>query len=253
MTGGLAKARGLVLPAALILLWQAAATVYGIESDSLAAPVQIAGALATGLTTPPLWQATGDTLAAAGLGLALGAGLGIVAGLAFGLMPPLSKLMRVPVEVLRPVPAIALVPIFILVFGFGYALEIAIVAFAAFFPVLILIEAAVRGVEPRLSEVARVLGLSPLARITKIVLPAVLPRAFVAVRLAAGLALVVAITVEIAANPMGLGSRLMLAANSLRPADMFATLIWVGVLGWAVNAVLVALEARLFPAEQRAR
>ncbi len=247
------RARGLVLPMLLILLWQALAMVNGIESDTLAAPVQIFGALFAGFGALALWQATGDTLAAAGLGLLLGGGLGSLTGLAFGLIPPLSRLLRVPLELLRPVPAIALVPIAILVFGFGYALEIAIVAFAAFFPVLILIEAAVRGVEPRLSEVARMLGLSAAARITKIILPAVLPRAFVALRLAAGLALVVAITVEIAANPMGLGARLMLAANSLRPADMFATLIWVGVLGWAVNAALTGLEARLFPAEQRPR
>lgn len=247
------RARGLALPLGLILLWQGLAMLHGIQSDTLAAPDRILAALVAGIAAADLWHATGDTLAAAGLGLVLGVALGAPTGLAFGLVPPLSRLLRVPIELLRPVPAIALVPIAILVFGFGHALEIAIVAFATFFPVLILIEAAVRGVEPRLSEVARMLGLSPLARITKIVLPAVLPRAFVALRLAAGLALVVAITVEIAANPMGLGARLMLAANALRPADMFATLIWVGLLGWAINAALMAVEARLFPADRGPR
>jgi ABC-type nitrate/sulfonate/bicarbonate transport system permease component len=45
---------------------------------------------------------------------------------------------------------------------------------------------------------------------------------------------------------MGLGYRLMTAAQSLRPADMFATLIWVGFIGWALNRALLAVEARLF-------
>lgn len=244
--------RGLILPGVLILLWQVVA-LRGIESDTLAAPAQIVVAFLMGLGTGEFWQATSETLLASAGGLFLGGVLGAVTGLAFGLLPPLSRLLRVPVELLRPVPAIALVPVAILIFGFGFTLEIAIVAFAVYFPILILIEAAVRGVEPRLTEVARVLNLSPQGRISKIVVPAVLPRAFVAFRLAAGLALVVAITVEVAANPMGLGSRLILAAQALRAADMFATLIWVGLLGWAVNAGLLALEARLFPAAQRAR
>ncbi|WP_163360685.1 ABC transporter permease subunit, partial [Klebsiella aerogenes] len=71
--------------------------------------------------------------------------------------------------------------------------------------------AAVRGVEPRLLEVARALRLSPFARIWKIVIPAALPRIFIAFRLAAGAALIVAVTVEITMNPMGLGFAMMTA------------------------------------------
>ena len=145
----------------------------------------------------------------------------------FGLIPPVSRLLRLTVEILRPVPAIAIVPIALLIFGFGYRLEIAIVAFACFFPLLILTESAVRQIAPRLIEVSRVLRLGQTQRLTKIVLPASLPRIFVALRLAGGVALIVAVTVEIAANPMGLGYRLMVAGQSLRPADMFATLIWI--------------------------
>ena len=170
MTAGVVgRARGLILPLALVVLWQALASIRGIESDTLAAPVQIVGALGDALVNAEFWIATRDTVLSAALGLALGGVLGAMTGLVFGLVPPVSRLMRVPVEVLRPVPAIALVPIAILIFGFGYALEVAIVAFAVFFPVLILIEAAVRGVEPRLTEVARLLRLSPGARIAKIV------------------------------------------------------------------------------------
>jgi len=96
--------------------------------------------------------------------------------------------------------------------------------------------------------VARALRLSFGARVFKIVVPAVVPRLFVALRLAAGIALIVAITVEIAANPMGLGARLMQASASLRPADMFATLFWVAFLGWLLNWGMLRLQELLFPA-----
>jgi NitT/TauT family transport system ATP-binding protein len=79
--------RGLAIPLGLIALWQALASVYGIESDTLAAPSAVLAALGRGLAASELWAATGDTLAATGLGLALGVGMGLL----FGALPPLSR------------------------------------------------------------------------------------------------------------------------------------------------------------------
>ena len=240
------RLKGLALPAALVLVWQSAAMALGVQSDSLSRPSEIVVALVSGLADGSLLAASGRTLAAAMGGLLIGAALGALFGLAFGLLPPLSRLMRVTVEALRPIPAVAIMPIALLAFGFGYRMEIAIIAFACFFPIMILTEQAIRHIAPQLIEVARVLRLSTADRIAKIVVPASLPRLFVALRLAAGIALIVAVTVEVAANPMGLGYRLMTAAQSLRPADMFATLVWVGLIGWGLNRALALLEARLF-------
>ena len=97
-----------------------------------------------------------------------------------------------------------------------------------------------------MNEVARVLGFGPLARFTKITMPAALPRMFVGFRLAAAVALIVAVTVEITANPYGLGFALMDAQQSLRPDLMIAMLCWVGVVGWAFNKALVIAQQRLF-------
>jgi NitT/TauT family transport system permease protein len=59
-------------------------------------------------------------------------------------------------------------------------------------------------------------------------------------------ALVVAVTVEIAANPRGLGYDLILAQQNLKPAWAYAVLIWIGILGWALNLTLVAVERSAF-------
>lgn len=244
----MARLKGLILPGLLVLVWQLAAMILGIQSDTLAAPKDIVMALGTGLADGSMLATTLDTLSTAAAGLVIGAALGIACGLVFGLIPPVSRLMKVTIEVLRPIPAIAIVPIALLVFGFGRTMEIVIVAFACFFPVLLLTESAVRQITPRLLEVSRILKFSMPQRVVKIIMPSVIPRIFVALRLAAGLALIVAVTVEIAANPMGLGYRLMLAGQSLRPADMFATLIWIGLLGWLLNWLLVETERHLFGA-----
>jgi ABC-type nitrate/sulfonate/bicarbonate transport system permease component len=138
------------------------------------------------------------------------------------------------------------IPVALVALGFGYRLEIAIVSFACLWPLLILTRAAVSGVEPRLIEVARALRLSPWARIVKIVAPASLPRIFVAFRLAAGISLIVAVTVEIAVNPIGLGYGVMTAGQALRPELMLAYLFWIGLVGYGLNALLVLAQGRLF-------
>jgi NitT/TauT family transport system permease protein len=141
---------------------------------------------------------------------------------------------------------VALIPLALLIYGFGYRMEIVVVAFACFWPLLIITENAVRGIEPRLLEVSRALGFGLLARVFKIVLPAALPRVFVGLRLAAAVALVVAVTVEITTNPIGLGYALIVAQESMRPDRVFVFLLWIGFLGWLVNAALLRAQHRWF-------
>jgi NitT/TauT family transport system permease protein len=73
-----------------------------------------------------------------------------------------------------------------------------------------------------------------------------LPRIFVAFRLAAGISLIVAVTVEIAVNPIGLGYGVMTAGQALRPELMLAYLFWIGLVGYGLNAVLVLAQGSLF-------
>ena len=129
-----------------------------------------------------------------------------------------------------------------LVFGFGVRMELSVVAFATFWPMLILTQAAARQVEPRLLEVSAALGLSAWQRTQWIVLPAMIPRLFVALRLGVAVALVVAVTVEIAANPHGMGYAMMIAQQSMEPARMLAWLFWIGVVGMLINVLTLRAQ-----------
>src|SRR5207244_5811574 len=124
----------------------------------------------------PISAAPGDTLFSAFAGLAIGTIIGLALGIAFGISDTLNRLLEVTVEAIRPIPSVALLPIALIAMGFGYRMEIVIVAFACVWPLLIFTRAAVRGIEPRLIEVAQALRLSTDARVTKIIIPAALPR-----------------------------------------------------------------------------
>ena len=238
--------RGLVLPVLLLALFEALSLAGDGTSEVLAPPSAIALAGVQAILDGTLFNLTLATLATALTGLAIGGATGLTLGLAFGLVPVLDWIAKLTIEAIRPIPSVALIPIALLIFGFGYRLEIAVVAFATIWPVMIITRDAVKGIEPMLAEVANVLRLSAFARITKIVLPATVPALFVALRLGSGIALIVAVTVEISANPIGLGSGMMQAQQSLHPDLMLALLVWIGILGFTLNVALLHVERRFF-------
>jgi ABC-type nitrate/sulfonate/bicarbonate transport system permease component len=240
------RVKPFVLPIAALVVLEIWARAIDLQSDSLAPPSAIAAALGEAFRDGSILVATRDTLASAFAGLLIGGAVGLAFGIALGIFHIFDRLMEVTIEAIRPIPSIALLPIALIALGFGYRMEIVTVAFACVWPILILSRAAVGGIEPRLIEVSRALRLSPADRVRKIIIPAALPRIFLAFRLAAGIALIVAVTVEITINPIGLGAGIMTAQQALRPDLMLAYLVWIGVIGYALNAGLVVAQRHLF-------
>jgi ABC-type nitrate/sulfonate/bicarbonate transport system permease component len=240
------RVKALLLPVAAVMVLEIWARAIHLQSDSLAPPSAVAIALFEAFQDGSLLIATRDTLVSAFTGFLIGGTIGLAFGIALGLSHIFDRLMEVTIESIRPIPSIALLPLALIALGFGYRMEIVVVAFACVWPILILSRAAVGGIEPRLMEVSRALRLSPADRIRKIIIPAALPRIFLAFRLAAGIALIVAVTVEIAINPIGLGAGIMTAQQALRPDLMLAYLLWIGIVGYLLNSTLVAAQRHLF-------
>ncbi|MEC7762091.1 MAG: ABC transporter permease subunit [Pseudomonadota bacterium] len=245
--------KALFVPVLFIALAEFGVRTYFPQSDSLAAPSEALRAGWAALLSGELFALSLFTLSAAMGGLLIGGVLGLLVGVILGLVRPVDRVMTLSLELFRPIPSIAFVPIGMLVFGFGYRMEISIVAFAAFWPMMISTRAGIASINVELLEVARALRLGFWASTFKIVLPAAARRIFVGVRLAAGLSLVVAVTVEIAANPNGLGYGMIAAQQSLRPEAMFAYLACIGLIGLALNSLLMHLERLMFRTRQSAK
>lgn len=240
--------RAALLPVSVIVMAQVAATATQLESDSLASPAAIVAAFFAVLADGSLMRATLDTLMAALCGCIIGVGAGSLLGIVLGLFHLADDVLDLTIELLRPVPVVALIPVVMMLLGLGARMEIVIISLGLLWPSVVLARAAVKEVEPRLMEVSAMLQLGFFARLTKIVLPAILPQLFMSLKLAAGYALVVAVTVEITANPFGLGYGIMMAQQALRPAEMFAYLIWIGAIGWLISLMLNAAQHHFFPA-----
>jgi ABC-type nitrate/sulfonate/bicarbonate transport system permease component len=237
--------RGMIVPASAIAAWEAASASGVMQLEFLSQPSAIVAAGIRGLADGSILLATVQTLEAALFGLAIAIASGVLAGTIIGLSRPIERTVSPTIEALRPIPAVAFIPLTLLLFGFGLPMEGAVVAYACVWPILISTIAAVRGIEPRLLEVGRALGYGALARIWHFALPAALPSIAVGLRVAFGIAIVVTVTVEIAANPRGLGYAMITAQQSLRAEVMYAYLFWIGIVGWLINFAMTRTERRL--------
>ncbi len=235
---------GATLPLSLAILWEWLSRVGVLSEDGFSRPSRAAAAAVRALADGTLLEQTLQTFSAALLGLSVAAVAGVLLGTLLGLFRSLERATALTVDLLRPVPSVALIPLALLVFGFSRNMSAAVAAFACFWPVLIITIAAVRGIDPRLIEVGRMLGFSLRERIWKLALPAATPGIFVGIRVAAGIAIVVTVTSEIVSNPRGLGYGMIVAQQSLQADLVWATLLWIGVVGWLCNWGLACLERR---------
>jgi NitT/TauT family transport system permease protein len=222
----------------LLVLWEAGGRAGSLPRDTFSRPSDIFAAAVYAFADGSILVATWQTIEAALAGFAAAAAAGVLCGALLGLAPRLERIVGPTVDAVRPIPAVALMPLALLMFGFGLTMEASVVAFACVWPVLLVTIAAVRGIEPRLLELARTLEMPFGSSLRKIILPAALARIVVGLRVSVGVSLVVAITVEIVINPRGLGYGMIIASQSLKPDLMYAQLLWLGLLGWGLNEAL---------------
>jgi sulfonate transport system permease protein len=133
--------------------------------------------------------------------------LGLALGTLLGLSRRAARLASLSIEVLRPVPSVALIPLAMLVFGFGLRMEVSVVAFATCGRCWCSRKRRCCRWSRACWRWHRRYSSRPWQRFVWIVCPAIVPRLFVALRLGVAIALVVAVTVEIAANPTAWATR----------------------------------------------
>lgn len=175
-----------------------------------------------------------------GFGLAVVAG--VVLGVAVAWYEGLREFLTPLLELFRNTAALALLPVFTLLLGIGELSKVSIVAFAAFFPVLLNTVAGVRTVDPLLVRAARTLGLSYLQLFARVVLPSAVPTIFTGVRMAGTASILVLIAAEMVGAKAGLGYLIVNAQSSFQIPQMYAGILTVSVFGLVVNTVLVRLE-----------
>ncbi len=218
----------------------------GIVSPDYLPPFSaIMVALFKEMMTAEFWTALSDTLEAWAIGLVISVVAGAVIGIAIGSSQLLRKLTHSTIEFLRPIPSVALIPLAVLLFGSQIQSTLVLVVYASFWPVLIQVLYGVQDVDPVARETARSYGLGAWAQIRYVTWPTTLPYLMTGIRLAAAVALILAITSEVAIDTQGLGKEISDTEAGGAVTIMYAYVIVAGIIGVTVNLGARALERRL--------
>jgi ABC-type nitrate/sulfonate/bicarbonate transport system permease component len=202
-------------------------------------------ALVEELGSAAFWAALLATLRGWSLGLAIAVIAGIMLGILIGSVRPLRAATASTIEFLRPIPSVALIPLAVLLYGTDIASVLLLVVYASFWQVLIQVLYGVADVDPVARETARSYGFGAWAQIRHVTWPTALPYVMTGIRLAAAVALVLAITAELIIGSPGLGSEIALARSAGAVEQMYALVIVTGLIGVTLNVLARMLERRV--------
>ncbi len=214
---------------------------------------EIAVALVDQVQQSEFWLALWDTLRGWALGLAIAAVAGIVLGIVIGSSRLLREITASTIEFVRPIPSVALIPLAVLLFGVKIESTLMLVVYASFWQVFIQVLYGVADVDNVAMQTAKSYGLGSMARVRHVVFPTALPYLMTGIRLAASVALILAITAEMFIGNPGLGRAIMIARESQQWTTVYALVVVTGMLGLLINLVFRGIERRSLSWHQSVR
>lgn len=179
------------------------------------------------------------------IGFGISAVVGILVGLTLGYVRWLGDYCSLIVDFMRSVPAPLLVPIALIFFGLGTQMVVAIIFFAAVWPVLLNAFDAARRIEPLYLDTARMCQLRGPAVIFRVLLPAALPEIFAGLRVSLSVALAIMVIAEMLGASSGIGYYIQNAQQTFAITETYAGVIVLACLGWLFDTAFLVGERQL--------
>ena len=243
--GALRGLVGLIVPVALVALWQWIVE-RGIYSESqLPPPLEVVAAARELAREGDLWGNVRISLIRVGWGFAGGAGVALGLGLIVGLSRFADALLSPTIQALRAIPSLAWVPLLLLWMGIDEAPKLTLIGIGAFFPIYTNLVSGIRQIDRKLIEVGRAYGLRGPRLALGVMLPAALPSLFTGLRLGLAQGWLFLVAAELLGSSAGLGFLLIEGSGSYRSDIIVLTIILLALIGKTSDFVLHLVERRL--------
>ena len=233
----------LVSPVAILALWQVLCAQGIIPQSKLAPPTQVWSAARELWADGSLQEALTVSLQRVGVGLVLGVSVAVVLGLLVGFFRVADLAIDPPLQMLRTVPFLGLVPLFVVWFGIGEEPKTYMVALGVVFPLYLNLVSGIKGIDPKLIEAGRSVGLGRLGLAWAVVLPGSLPSALTGFRLSLGVAWLSLIVAEQINADAGIGYLVMNARTYFRNDIIVLGLVIYALLGLLGDSVVRGIES----------
>jgi NitT/TauT family transport system permease protein len=237
----------LISPIGLLAAWQLLLMAGLGDRRFIPTPSDIAWRYWEMLASGELLDHTAITLYRVLAGFLIGSIPGIAVGLLMAMFRPVRIFIDPLIASLFPIPKIALMPLFLLAFGFGDASKIAVVAVAVFFPVVINTYSGAINIDKIYWDVAKNYGASQQVMFRRIVFFGALPMIFAGLRIGLAVSFIVLVASEFVATKAGIGYLIWNSWELLQVDVMFVGIVTVGILGLVATVMLQEIERLVIP------
>ena len=222
--------------AAVLAAWQLFVAVTGIEKWLLPAPSDIGAALwaNAGLLAHHTWP----TLRETAVGLAAGTAAALVLAALIDLSAWLRKAIYPLLVGTQTVPIVAIAPLFIVWFGYGFLPKILIVALVTFFPIVVNLAEGLRSADADMVSLLKSMGAGRWKIFRSVRFPHTLPYLFSGLKIAATYSVMGAVISEWLGASAGLGVFLIRAQQSFAADKVFAAIIVITFWSIAIFSIV---------------
>jgi len=229
---------------ALLLFWEITARAAPTLQLYIPPLSQTLRALGQLLLSGAIAKHLGVSLIRFSAGYLLAAAIAVSLGIVLGYFHWLHGWLEMLIEFLRPMPSVAIIPVAVLMLGIGDSMIVAVTVYASMWPILINTIDGVRHIESTLVDTGRSFGLGRGRILWQIILPGASPYIVTGLRIGLSIALILVTTAEMIVGSNGLGFFILDEERSMNSANMYAGIIVVAVLGYALNRGFLTLEAK---------
>lgn len=239
-----APAFRLLSPLALLLLWAWASATGRFPETLLPSPAGVLAAAHEVWLSGELAMHLSASLQRLAAGFVIGGLSGIVFGVLLGVSRTAERFLSPTFQLLRQLPTVALIPMFILIFGIGESFKVAIVLKACFFILGLAAYDAVRLLPVAHLEVARLYRLPAWTLFRRVLLPATLPSILTGARLALSRSWLVLVGAELLAAESGIGQMMEMSRQIFRMDLVLVGVLVTGLIGYALDRGFLLIERR---------
>ncbi|HEV7679285.1 MAG TPA: ABC transporter permease [Candidatus Dormibacteraeota bacterium] len=235
------------VPIILIGLWELGADRGVFRVQFFPAPSSIVAEAVSLVRSGELQSNLAISLERVAIGLALGVASGAIVGLVMGMSHLVRAALDPLLSALYTVPKLALLPVFLLIFGLGEVPIDLSIAVSVFFFMWISTMEAILAVGESYREVASSFGASRWQMFRHVLLPAALPGMMVALQLSAGVSVLVMVGVEFVMGSDGIGNMIWLSWSLFLATKMYVGIVVVAVVGLVMIRLVRLLTRFVVP------
>lgn len=240
-----ALARGVIVGAIILLLWEILPSAGLVEPSILPPFSKILGEWKNVIVGGLLWKHVLSSMQRSLLGLGMSVAFGLPLGIIIGYFKKAGQAILPFVNFCRQIPALALFPVFILFLGIGETSKIGIVFWVSLWPLLINTISGVNQVDPIYVKAAKSMGEKDLGILLHVILPAGIPSIMTGLRLSAASAVVALVSAEMIGAKSGLGFLVVNSQYNFQIARMYVAILSIATIGTITNYGLERLQRRL--------